>query len=227
MRSDVSVLDKANRLRAVAHTYAEGAKERRDREQAAVALKELEDALDALALRAEAAKAAARLGVAVPDIASLVSRGLANLEAKSGDGLLPTKQALQAARGKVATSRTELEAALNAAWREWAAARVADIPVAKVALVSELSRQSVEDDVRSLGTSARALPSAVDVELFERKLARVLKVLDALESDEEIVDLLARLGAPEGVVLADLTDVELALLRGHSAVADQIVLRRR
>ena len=223
----MSVLEKATRLRAVAHTYAEGAKERRDREQAAAALKELEDALDALAMRVEAARAAAKLGVPVPDIASLVGRGLANLEAKSSDRLLPTKQALQAARGKLTTNRGELETALGVTWREWAAARVADIPVAKVALVSELSRQSIEDDLRSLGAVARALPSAGDVESFERKLTRVRNVLDALESDEDIVELLARLGAAEGVVLAALTDAELALLRGNTTVADQIVLRRR
>lgn len=224
--SDVSVLEKATRLRAVAHTYAEGAKERRDREQAAVALKEVEDALDTLEMRAEAARAVAKLGVPMPDIAAIVGRGLANLQAKAGDGLLPTKQALQAARGKLATNRTELDAALGVAWREWAAACVAEIPVAKIALVREQSRQSIEDDVRSLRSSARMLPSADDIESFARKLAHVRRVLDALESDDDIVELLARIGAPQGLVLADLTDIELALLRGNPAVADQIVLRR-
>jgi hypothetical protein len=223
----MSVLEKAIRLRAVAHTYAEGAKERRDREQAALALKEVEDALDALATRADAARAAAKLGVPLPDVASLLGRGLANLEAKSGKGLLPTKQALQAARGKLTNNRVELESALGGAWREWASTRVAEVPVAKVALVSELSRQSIEDDLRSLDGIARRLPSALDVESFGRKLKRVRDVLDALESEEDIVELLARLGAPEGVVLADLTDDELVLLRNNAAVADQIVLRRR
>lgn len=225
--SDVSVMEKATRLRAMARTYAEGAKERRDREQAAVALKELEDALDALQARGEAARAAAKLGVPMPNIAALVGRGLASLQAKASDGLLPTKQALQAARGKLTTNRTELGTVLGAAWREWAAARVADIPVAKIALVSEPPRQSIEDDVRSVATIARTLPGAGDVESFARKLARVRDVLDALESDDEIVKLLARLRAPEGVVLADLTDTELALLRGNAAVADQIVLQSR
>jgi len=223
----VSVLEKATRLRAVAHTYAEGAKERRDREQAAVALKELEDALDALDMRVKAARAAAKLGVPMPDVTALVGRGLANLEAKASGGLLPTKQALQAARGKLATNRAELETALGAAWREWTAGRVAEIPVGKVALVSQLSRQSIEDDLRSLRAIARTLPSADDVESFARKLTRVRRALDALEPDDDIVELLARLGAPEGVVLADLTDPELALLRGNATVADQIVLRRR
>ena len=224
--SDVSVLEKAIRLRAVAHTYAEGAKERRDREQAAVALKEVEDALATLEMRAEAVRAVAKLGAPMPDIAAIVGRGLANLEAKAGDGLLPTKQALQAARGRLTTNRTELDAALGIVWREWAAACVAEIPVAKIALVRELSRQSIEDDVRSLRSIARMLPSADDIESFSRKLAHVRRVLDALESDDDIIELLARIGAPQGLVLTDLTDIELALLRGNPAVADQIVLRR-
>ena len=223
----MSVLEKATRLRAVAHTYAEGAKERRDRQQAAVALKELEDALDALETRAEAARAAARIGVPMSDIAALVGRGLENLEAKTSDGLLPTKQALQAARGKLTTNRTELETALGTAWRAWAAARVAEVPVAKIAFVSERSRRSIVDDMRSLATIARMLPAAGDVESFAHKLTRVRRDLDAVESDEDLVDLLARLGAVEGVVLTDLTDIELALLRGNPAVAEQIVLRRR
>jgi hypothetical protein len=220
-------LEKATRLRAVAHTYAEGAKERRDREQAALALKEVEEALDALVMRADAARAAAEQGVPLPDVAPIVGRGLANLEAKTGEGLLPTKQALQAARGKLTNNRVELESALGAPWREWAGARLAEVPIAKVPLVSEMSRQSIEDDLRTLAGIARSLPSALDVESFGRKLKRVRDVLDALESEEDMVELLARLGAAEGVVLADLTDDELALLRSNAAVADQIVLRRR
>jgi hypothetical protein len=227
MKSDVSVLQKATRLRAVAHTYAEGAKERRDREQAAVALRELEDALGKLEMRAEATRAAATLGVPVPDIAALVGRGLTNLEVKASDGLLPTKQTLQAARGKLTTNRTELEEALGVAWREWAAARIADIPTAKIALLDGRARQSIEDDLRSLRAIARMLPSAGDIQSFARKLTRVRNVLDALESDDDIIELLTRLGAPEGVVLTDLTDAELALLRGNIVVTDQIVLRRR
>lgn len=223
----MSVLEKATRLRAVAHTYAEGAKERRDREQAALALKDVEDALDALVMRADATRAAAKQGVPLPDVASLVGRGLANLEAKSGKDLLPTKQALQAARGKLTNNRVELESVLGAAWREWATARLADVPIAKVPLVREMSRQSIEDDLRSLAGIARSLPSALDVESFGRRLKRVRDVLDALESEDDMVELLARLGAAEGVVLSDLADDELALLRSNAAVADQIVLRRR
>lgn len=224
----MSVLEKANRLRAVAHTYAEGAKERRDREQAALALKEVEDALDALVIRAEAARAAAELGVPVPELASRVGRGLANLEAKSAGGLLPTKQALQAAKGKLIENRGELESVLGAAWQEWATARVTEVPIAKVALVvSRMARQSIEDDLRSLRGMTRSIPSAREVESFGRKLKRVHDVLDALEFEEDMVELLARLGTSEGVVLADLTDDELALLRTRGAVADQIVLRRR
>lgn len=227
MGSDVSVFQKATRLRAVAYTYAEGAKERRDREHAAGALKELEDALGELRRRAEAARAAAKLGVPVPDIAAVIGRGLTNLEAKAGDGLLPTKQTLRAARDRLTTNRTELEGALGAAWREWTAARVVEIPIAKVGLLDGQARQVIEDDLRWLRASARTLPSAGDIQSFARKLTRVRNVLDDLESDDDIIKLLTRLSAPEGVVLTDLTDAELALLRGNIAVADQIVLRRR
>jgi hypothetical protein len=227
MRSDVSVLQKATRLRALAHTYAEGAKERRDREHAEGALRELEDALAKLEMRAEAARAAAKLGVAVPDIAALVGRGLTNLGVKAGDGLLPTKQTLLAARGKLNTNRTELEEALGLAWRQWAPARIADIPTAKIALLDGVARQSIESDLRSLRAIARMLPSASDVQSFACKLTHVRNVLDALESDDDIIELLVRLGAPEGVVLSDLTDAELALLRGNVVVADQVVLRHR
>ncbi|MCH6470687.1 hypothetical protein [Sinomonas terrae] len=228
MGVEMSVFEKATRLRAVAHTYAEGAKERRDREQAELALKEVEDALDALVKLTEAARSAAELGVTLPEMASLVGRGLTNLEARSAGGLLPTKQALQAAKGRLISNRAELETAFGAAWRAWATARVREVPIAKIALVaSRMSRQSIEDDLRSLHGMTRSIPTAREVQAFGQKWKRVRDVLDALEAEDDMVELLTRLGASEGVLLADLSDSELALLRNRVAVAEQIVLRRR
>src|SRR3954471_3314291 len=99
---EMSVLEKATRLQAVARTYAEGAAERREREQTAVALENVEDALALLRQRMNAARAATDAGIPLPDLGRTAVDGLANLrKAKGGEGVLPSARTLQNAQRKL------------------------------------------------------------------------------------------------------------------------------
>jgi hypothetical protein len=228
----MSVMQKATRLQALARTYAEGEAHRRSREQAAAALSDVEEALAGLVDVAEAARAAARAGVPLPDLDGLLARGLSNLEAKAVTEGLPNRQALQAAKNAITKSRTELEATVLAAWREWAGARAAGLPREKAVLLDRTTREGVENDLRVLTDLARSMPrpgglTAGTVNRFVAVLERVRARLDAVRSDDPVVALLGRLDQSGGLVLADLSDDDLALLRSRAGVAAQLVLRRR
>lgn len=222
----MSLLQKADLLRTLARTNAEGAKERRDREQAALALDALEAELSSLESRAAAARAARAAGVPVGDVAALARPGMDNLAARAQDGL-PNQQALQAATRKVRGNREAIESALGTAWRTWAAAELAELPVTRGALLPPIERQSFADGYESLRTLARNVPSAADVEAFTARLRRVRGLLDAVDANDALLALLARLEPAEGVRLDDLSDADIALLRAHPDVAEQIVVRRR
>jgi hypothetical protein len=222
----MSVLEKANRLQGIARTYAEGAAQRREREQAAVALKSVEDALAKLRLQVHAARAAEDVGIQLADVGRLAGDGLANLHGRAAVGVLPSAQALQAARRKIESNDKVIDAELASAWKSWTDEKISAIPAAKVALTAPADRRTVEENLVWLRSAARHLPSAEDVRQFRQKHERICAILDAVRSDAAIVRLLERITA-NGLVLADVTDDELHLLRGDATAARQIVLRAR
>lgn len=223
----MSVLDKAMRLQAVARTYAEGAAERREREQAAVALERVEDALALLRQRMNTARAATNAGIPLPDVSRTAVDGLANLQkAKGGEGVLPSARTLQNAQRKLEGNRKDIDTALAAAWKAWAEQSIGDIPAAKISLTAPADRRIVDDDMAWLRGAARRSPSAEDVRMFRLKHARVCDVLDGVRSDAGIVALMDRI-TTTGLLLAELTEDELALLRSDTNASRQIVLRPR
>jgi hypothetical protein len=226
--AEVSLLDKALRVEGLARTYAEGATERREREQTAGALAQVEAALSLLVASVHAAQDAAALGLSIDGITENARTGLANLRARSGDGMLPSTRVLQAARNKLDASRTVLDKALDAAWRPWAAAQITSLPQSNKTFATPLSRQAIEQDIQDLTRlAARKPPTAQEIATFARVHTRVRQTLDQLSGDENIAGLLARMDGANVLTLADLTDAELHLLRSQTQVADQIELRRR
>lgn len=223
-----SLLEKALRVEGLARAYAEGATERREREQTSVALAQVETALTQLTGSVRAARAATELGLSISDITEHARAGLTNLAARAGEGMLPSRRVLQAARTKLDASRAALDKALDTAWRLWAAAQVASLPQANKTFATPLSRQAIDQDLRDLTRlAARKPPNADEIEAFARIRTRVRQALDQLTGDENIAGLLVRLDSTEVITLADLSDVELHLLRNQPHVAEQIELRRR
>ena len=226
--ADVSLLEKAVRVEGLARAYAEGVTERREREQTAVALTQVETALTQLTARVHAAQDAASLGLTIAGITEHAGAGLANLAARSGEGMLPSTRVLQAARNKLDASRAELDKALDTAWRPWAAAQITGLPQGNKTFATPLSRQAIEQDIQDLTRlAARKPPSAEEIATFARVHTRVHQVLDQLHGDENIAGVLARLDSADVLTLADLSDAELHLLRSQPQVAEQIELRRR
>lgn len=223
----MSVLEKATRLQAFARTYAEGAAERREREQTAVALAKVEDALALLRQRMDAARAAIDAGIPLPNVDRTAVDGLANLrKAKGGEGVLPSARTLQYAQRKLEANRKEIDMALTAAWKGWADQQIGDIPAAKISLTAPADRRVVDDEMAWLRSAVRRSPSAEGVRAFRKKHARVRSILDGVRSDAAIVALMHRI-TTTGLVLAELTDDELALLRSDANASRQIVLRPR
>ncbi len=226
--AEVSLQDKALRVEGMARTYAEGATERREREQTGLALAQVEASLTQLVVSVHAAQDAATLGLSVGGITENARAGLANLRARSGEGMLPSTRALQAARNKLDASRAALDNALDAAWRSWAPAKIISLPQGNKTFATPLSRQAIEQDIQDLTRLAsRRPPSAEEIATFARVHTRVYQALDQLRGDENIAGLLARMDSAEVLTLADLTDAELHLLRSQAQVAEQIELRRR
>jgi hypothetical protein len=77
--AEVSLLDKALRVEGLARTYAEGATERREREQTALALAQVEGSLSQFVASVHAAQDAAALGLSIDGITENARAGLANL----------------------------------------------------------------------------------------------------------------------------------------------------
>lgn len=226
--AELSLLEKAVRIEGLARAYAEGATEWREREQAAVALDQVETALTQLTASVHAGRAAAALGMSIADITERAGAGLANLAARAGDGMLPSTRALQAARNKLDANRVGLDKALETAWRPWAAAQLAELPQGKKTFATPLSRQAIEQDIQDLTWLAtRKPPTAEEIASFARVHTRVRHLLDQLHGDEHIAGVLARLDSADVLTLADLSDAELQLLRSQPQVAEQIEIRRR
>lgn len=226
--AEPSLLDKAVRIQGLARAYAEGATERREREQVSIALTQVEHALSQLAASVQAARAAAALGIVIDNIAELAGSGLANLRARTGDGMLPSTRVLQIARGRLEANRSALDKALGAAWRTWSENQIRELPHMKKAFATRLSRQAIEEDIQTLARLAARKPStAEEIASFVRVRNRVHHALDQLEGDDRVISILARLDSPEALTLADLSETELQHLRSHPDVAEQIELRRR
>ena len=226
--TEVSLLDKAVRVEGLARTYAEGATERREREQTSLALTQTETALAQLTGSVRAARAATTLGLAIPGITEHARAGLSNLAARAGDGMLPSRRVLQAARMKLDSSRTALDKALDTAWRPWATAQIGGLPQSNKTFATPLSRLAIDQDIQDLTRlAARKPPTATEIETFARVYQRVRDTLVQLTGDENLASILARLDSTDTLTLADLTDNELQLLRDQPQVAEQIELRRR
>lgn len=224
----VSLLDKARRVEGLARTFAEGALDRREREQTNSTLDQLETALSQLIRATRAARSAEQLGLLIPDIDGIARAGLANLTARAGDGLLPSRRVLQGALNKLNASRTALDSALAVAWRPWATAKMASLAQANKTFATPLSRRAIDDDIQELNRLAtRKPPTREEIEVFSRVHTRVDHELSQLTVDHEVAGVLARFISTEILTLADLSDAELYLLRTKPYVAEQIELRRR
>lgn len=226
--TEVSLLDKALRIEGLARTYAEGATERREREQTGLALTQTETALTQLTASVRAARAATALGLSITGVTEHARAGLTNLTARAGEGMLPSRRVLQAARAKLEASRTALDKALDTAWRPWASTQISRLPQSNKTFATPLSRQAIDQDIQDLTRIAgRRPPTAENIETFARVYQRVRDTLAQLTGDENIAGILARLDSVDALTLADLTDTELHLLRSQPQVAEQIELRRR
>jgi hypothetical protein len=222
-----SVLDKAVALRAEARRLQEGEKGATELARTSNRVAELDVLISALARVVLAARRAASLGVALSAGLALADAGRSNLARHAAAGL-PSDRAFIVALGKVNASTDTIAAALSSAWAEWATARLAALPVERVALLDlEPRNQATGWHTRLQSLVSKKPPSSSDIDEFSRTIEALTTALDAAPAASgEVIDLLKRLAERPTLTLADLTDAQVAALR-QADVADQVELRRR
>lgn len=219
-----SLLDQALSLSASARRLASGADDRLQEQRTATAVLALQQALDNLVSTRSTFEAAKSLGVGVqaqPDWGS----GLGSLEAHVGRGL-PSPQAIQAAKAKVIATTKAARQEIDNLWPEWIEARLQEIPLSRLASLPREERELAKTRLRELPRKS-APQNVTDIRLVQLKL-EALKAQFPSESDlsEALESALAAI-TTEKATLASLTGEQLAALRGHPEVAEQVTLRYR
>lgn len=144
---------------------------------------------------------------------------------------LPSNQVFTAAKQKIKSVTARLSAQLEAAWSQWTAERIAELPLARISLLpadEQQSARSHRDDLARLARNAgNTVPTSADISLFASAAAILDEILSQLaDPPQEVLALLERLGQRPPLTLSELSDEDIALLR-QADVADQIEVRRR
>lgn len=135
----------------------------------------------------------------------------------------PTGQFLNARARDVIAERTAIEKANADAWREWATGKLGELPLAVMPRLNWNLRSATTTRIATMRALASKKPNIADIIQFQQYFGRVKEDLDAVES-AGVDSLLERL--VEGrILLADLSDEDLELLRGDASLRDQIYLQ--
>lgn len=219
-----TLLERALQLTAEARKLASGQEAQQAERRTTTNLTALETALTAMAESAKAHQEAARLGV--PLARMQWGAGRQNLTEHVRRGR-PSAQALLNATKQVKATTTTANQELKESWSAWAATKLSDPVLLRLPLLPESDRGTYRgylDRLKSLA-SAKQPPKAHEIAEFGRHLDNLTDVLGCVTADENLTALITRIAG--GVRLSDLTDAELAQLRQHPQLADQIWLTRR
>ena len=226
--SSLSVLEKARAMTAEANRIQQGAEAEHEAARVSQRVEEIRNLLLQLE---QLTKAARRLnavrGTGSVDISGL-DDGRAAFTRHASHGL-PSNQVFTAARLKTNGVISRLRAHLGTAWSEWTSERIAELPLARISLLSADERQSARSRSDELARLARNdVPTSTDVTMFASAADLLSETLRQLpDPPPEILSLLGRLRERlRPLTLDEVTDEEIALLR-QVGVANQIELRWR
>ncbi|WP_330340134.1 hypothetical protein [Streptomyces sp. NBC_00557] len=212
--TNLSVYDKAVQLQNRARQIAAGAVGEKEAARVLSRTKELRGALAELRNQVELGRTLADLGAAdEPDLTGVDTARTA-FERKARNGL-PSDTVFNTARRKVQEITVRLKSENSEAWSSWAAAQIADLPLARIPMLSAGEREAARGREKELRQAAATKSlSKADITLFTGTYAILAESLhDKSDPPNELLTLLERLEKRPSPTLRDITDDDIALLR--------------
>jgi hypothetical protein len=141
---------------------------------------------------------------------------------------LPSNQAFEGAKNKIRDVTERVTIGLATAWTQWTDREVAKVPSLRISLLEQEDQRVPRERWGRLVKTARVTPPTRDqINSFKSDLDYLHELLDPLpDPPGAVLEILDRLGQHRGLTLAEVTDEEIAVLRG-AGVAAQIEVRRR
>jgi len=213
---------RARHLGALARAKSDDERETQDQTQLENALVKLNTALSELGTALSLHRTLDKAGVPVQAITDL-DKPAERLRDQIETIGRPTLQFLTACINDVAKSCSEIEVADKTAWRGWADEAIAQLPHILIPRLGPGDRPYVMSRIAELKKAAASpKPNSGDVTLFVTTLRSVRDRLADVE--ESRLDAVLAKFENGRVLLADLTDDELRMLREDGSIADQLYL---
>lgn len=214
---------RAKRLAALGRAKRDDEGASQDQSQTQTALNKLDTELTGLASALVVHRALKATRVPVEAITELDKPATALRDRVASQGR-PTAQYLNARVRDVAGLRSQMAENDRAAWRGWAEAQIASLPLALLPRLG-VNQAQVKERIRKLKVSAVAPPTKSDIALFKLNLNQVQDILADVEESGDLNALLARFNSHGGrLPLSEVTDEEVALIRSDPSLAEQIFL---
>lgn len=139
----------------------------------------------------------------------------------------PSNQVFTAAKKKINDVIDRVSTQLGAAWSQWAAERMAELPLVRITLLGTEEQLSVRSRRGELQRLAKVpVPTSTDVSMFQSAAGMLAETLGQVpDPPQEILALLHRLGERPPLTLDEVTDNQISLLR-QADIAGQIEIRR-
>ncbi|MFF3401291.1 hypothetical protein ACFYW6_22580 [Streptomyces sp. NPDC002659] len=210
----MSVYDKAVQLQNRARQIAVGAVGEKEATRVLSRTKELRVALAELRTQVELSHTLAMLGAAHKADLSGIDSARAAFERKALNGL-PSDTVFNTARRKVQEFAAKFKSDNGEAWVAWATAQLADLPLARIPMLSSDEREAARSREKELRQAvATKNLSKADVTLFTSTYTLLAESLrDKSDPPSELLELLALLEKRPSPTLRDITDADIVLLR--------------
>lgn len=218
-----SLATRAKQLTALARVKRDGRDESQTRGQVQTALNRLDQGLVSLGSTLSTRRKLRDVGVPV-DTAVDLEQSVRRLQEQVELGR-PTSQFLQVRFRDVDAARVAIDAANDSAWRIWSSRIVDGLPVALLPRVHFSRRDTTKKRISAMHTLSAKKPSIPDIIQFLLDLDRVKD--DFSEVGDSGIDSLLNRFSDGQILLADLSDDELQMLRGDLSLADQLYVRIR
>ncbi|WP_031521506.1 hypothetical protein [Streptomyces sp. NRRL F-5123] len=227
MSAPLSVLQKAERLQAEARRLNEGEKGEEEARRISERISVLRNELMALQRGLRIARSLmAQPGAGDVDLSGL-DTGLAAFT-RQCEGGLPPNPAFTRASTAVRKVSDRISHDTLESWRQWTQAQLAALQMARQAMLSLQDQTRAKALLQDLTKTARADVEAAGITLFANAHAELAELLDSAPPPPEgLQTLLDRLASGTFLLLCDITDEEIALLRRVDLDADLEVRRRR
>ncbi|WP_329346208.1 hypothetical protein [Streptomyces microflavus] len=226
--TQLSVYEKAKLLEDHAARIADGEESQRQATRVSGRLTELRAQLSALRVQVGITRALqareAGLGVDLSNI----DDGRAGFERSLGPSGLPSNQVFGTAKRKAQAVADRLSEANQAAWSAWTQGLLADLPLARIAMLLEPgAEKQAASRQAELERAAKGKASKDAITTFATTYAGLAELLqEAQDPPEELASLLERLRQQPDLTLRDVTDDEIALIRVYG-MDGHISLKRK